>query len=90
MSKPLTEEQLTALRAVPVSKELPNRLRVAMALADVKQVELAESIGMSQASVSDIRNGKYNDLKHATVQRFAEFFGCYIEDIFPAREVIAS
>lgn len=90
MAKPLTEEQLTALRAVPVTKDFPNRLRVAMALADVKQVELAEGVGMSQASVSDIRNGKYNDLKHTTVQRFADYFGCYIEDIFPAREAVAS
>lgn len=88
--KPLTDEQLTALRAVPVTKEFPNRLPVAMALAKVNQVQLAESVRMSQASVSDIRNGKYNDLKHTTVQRFADFFGCYIEDLFPAREQVAS
>lgn len=88
--KPLTADQITALRAVPLSTELPNRLRIAMALANVTQVEVAEGTALTQATVSDIRNGKYGDLKHSTVQRIAEFFGVFIEDIFPSREVVAS
>lgn len=88
--KPLTPEQLTALRAVPVTADLPNRIRIAMALADVTQVEVAEGVELTQATVSDIRNGKYNDLKHSTVQRLASFFGCAIEDLFPARQAVAS
>ena len=88
--KQLTPEQLTALRAVPISKQVPNRVHVAMALAGVNGAELAAGIGLSASSVSDIRNGKYESLKHPTVQRFADFFGCYIEDLFPLNEAIAS
>jgi transcriptional regulator with XRE-family HTH domain len=83
--KRITGDKLTALRAVPVTAEIPNRLRVACALAEVSQTDVAEGTGLSVPTISDIYNGKYNDLKHSTVELIAGFFGVLIEDIFPVR-----
>ncbi len=82
--KGLTAEQVKVLRSVPVSAQKPNRLKFAMALLSVRVGELARETGLTLATVSDIRNFKYADLKHSTVQRIAEFFGVLIEDIFPS------
>lgn len=57
-----------------------------MALRGWTQTELAQESELTQATISDISNGKYGDLKHSTVQRLAACFGCLIEDLFPSRE----
>lgn len=82
--RPLTAEQVKVLRSVPVTPQKPNRLKFAMALVTVRVGEVAKATGLTLATVSDIRNFKYADLKHSTVQRIAEFFGVFIEDIFPS------
>lgn len=79
----LTAEELRALRAVPVTAALPNRLRIAMAMLDLTQTDVATHTDLTQATISDIYNAKYIDLKHSTVQRLAALFGCAIEDLFP-------
>lgn len=79
----LNAEELKALRAVPVTRALPNRLRVAMAMLDLVQSDVAAGTDLTQATISDIYNGRYVDLKHSTVQRLSVFFGCAIEDLFP-------
>lgn len=87
----LTTDQLKALRAVPVSETMPNRLKIAMTMTDATQIDVASSTNLTQATISDIVNGNYRDLKHSTVHRIAEFFGCAIEDIFPStRAAVAS
>jgi DNA-binding XRE family transcriptional regulator len=88
--KRLTEEQIKALRAVPVTASMRNRLRIAMALTDSTQNDVAEGTSLTQATISDIYNGKYADLKHSTVQAIASHFGVLIEDIFPTRLEVAS
>lgn len=88
--KRLTDEQTKALRAVPVTPTMPNRLRIAMALTDSTQNEVAVGTSLAQPTISDIYNGKYVDLKHSTVQVVAAYFGVSIEDIFPARVEVAS
>lgn len=84
MVRHLTDEQLEALRAVPVTTAVPNRLRVAMAMLAVTQVDVAAGTNLTQPTISDICKGNYTDLKHSTVQCLAAFFGCAIEDLFPA------
>lgn len=79
----LTADELRALRAVPVTAALPNRLRIAMAMLDLTQSDVAARTELTQATISDIYNAKYSDLKHSTVQRLAGLFGCAIEDLFP-------
>lgn len=84
----LNAEELKALRAVPVTAALPNRLRVAMAMLDMVQADVAAGTQLTQATISDIYNARYTDLKHSTVQRLAAFFDCSIEDLFPPVEEV--
>lgn len=62
---------------------MPNRLRIVMAMLDLTQIEVASGSDLTQATISDIYNARYTDLKHSTVQRLAVLFGCAIEDLFP-------
>jgi len=61
-----------------------------MELAAVTQVQIAERIGLTQSYISKVKNGDYTDLPGETMRAFAEYFGCAIEDLFPAREAVAS
>lgn len=89
MQKTLTPEQVAALKAVPLG-EMPNRLRIALALSKAKQAEVAEFTGIATANLSNIVNGKYSALTIETGRKLADYFGCAIEDLFPAREAVAS
>jgi len=77
----LSTKQLSALRR---AEGAPNRLRAAMALGEVTQVEVAAAIGVTQPHVSEIVNGNYSRLPLQTAQKLAEFFGCSIDDLFPS------
>ena len=79
----LTSEQLALLRAARLRGA--NKLGVAMALADVTQVELARGVGVKQPMVSDVVRGLYRDLPLERARAYAAFFGCAIEDLFPPR-----
>jgi DNA-binding XRE family transcriptional regulator len=85
MSKPLTAEQLAALRSVPVTDDTKNRLRVAIAIVNVRQVDLVEETGLSQKTVTNIVNGLVPNIPLPTARLFADYFGCAIEDLFPAQ-----
>lgn len=67
-----------------------NRLAAAMQLAGVTQVQVAAGTGYTQSFVSKVQNGQYSDLPGETMRTFATFFGCSIEDMFPAPEAVAS
>jgi DNA-binding Xre family transcriptional regulator len=82
---PLTPEQLEALRAVPLGA-MPNKLRIARALAKVKQVDIAESTGIATPNLSRLFTGDYQTLTIDTAQKLADYFGCQIEDLFPSRK----
>jgi DNA-binding XRE family transcriptional regulator len=84
MPVPLTDTQIDKLRAEPLVGR--NKVRAAMDLAEVTQVQVAEGTGHTQPYISSIINGKYTDqLPLETGRRLAGFFGCAIEDLFPAR-----
>lgn len=85
----LTPEKIEALRAVPLLG-MPNRLRVALALAKVKQADVARATGIVAPNLSDIVNGKYKNVTVDTASKLAEYFGVAIEDLFPQREAVAS
>lgn len=68
---------------------MPNRLRVALAMVQARQSDVADETGIFASSLSDIVNGKYGDLNVETARKLAEFFGCSIEDLFPSREAVA-
>ena len=85
----LTPEQLDALRAVPLST-MPNKLRIALALTQQKQVDVALATAIQAPNLSNLVTGGYKTLTVETARKLADHFGCAIEDLFPAREAVAS
>lgn len=85
---PLSHKQLTKLRATTGG----NRIAVARQLSQLTQVQLAAALGISQSSLSDLERSRYRALTVETAQKFSTYFGCSIEDLFPAtpREAVAS
>jgi transcriptional regulator with XRE-family HTH domain len=85
----LTSSQLKTLRGARVD-DAGNRIDAATKLAGVTQAELSRALGMSQQYVNDVARGRYQTITVAQALRFSEYFGCNIEDLFPAREERAS
>ena|SRR6185436_1150036 len=67
-----------------------NRLPKAMELAKLTQVQLAEQTGLTQSYISRLKNGQYSDIPGSTMRLLADVFGVTIEELFPAREAVAS
>jgi len=84
MPKQLTPEQIEALRSVPLGA-MPNRLQVALGMVKARQADIVAETGMSAPNVSDFVNGKYGDMNLETARKFADYFGCAIDDLFPSR-----
>lgn len=61
-----------------------NRLAKAIELATVTQQALAEATGLTQAYVSNVARQQYETITVTNAYKFARFFGCAIEDLFPA------
>ena len=75
----LTEQQLAVLRSEPGS----NRVAKAMALSGVTQVTIAKALGLPQPYVSDVARRRYRTITVENARKFARYFGCSIEDLFP-------
>jgi predicted XRE-type DNA-binding protein len=82
----LSKKQLTQLRASRL--EGANKLKQAIAIAGVTQVQVAEGIGSTQPHVSEIANGNYSRLPFDTVVSLAQYFGCASEDLFPSKVAV--
>ncbi len=54
-----------------------------MALTGVTQVNLAKALGLTQPYVSDVARGRYRTITVENARKFASYFGCRIEDLFP-------
>lgn len=78
----LTEDQLRTLRSEPGA----NRVAKAIALAGVTQMTVAKSVGLPQPYVSDVARQRYRTITVENARKFARYFGCRIEDLFPARD----
>lgn len=84
----LTPEQIEQLRrSAPTGK---NRLDEAMRMAGLTQEALADVLGITQPYVSRLERGAYQDIPLEMCRRIADVFGCAIEDLFPARQEVAS
>jgi DNA-binding XRE family transcriptional regulator len=81
----LTPEQLKKLRRSPGQ----NRIKVARELMGLTQIELAPKVGVSQSALSDLERRRYSGTSVDTARRFAEIFGCLIEDLFPPKSEVA-
>lgn len=84
----LTRKQLAALKAAKLTG--PNKLKKAIELAETTQEQVAAALGLSQPHISEIANGNYSRLPMETTRALADHFGCSIEDLFPAKQAVAS
>ena len=75
----LSKEQLAVLRSEPGA----NRVAKAMSLAGVTQTVLAKALGLTQPYVSDVARGRYRTITVENARKFAQYFGCSIDDLFP-------
>lgn len=81
----LTPYQLSRLRKT----EPDHRLRTARELVQLTQVEVAAAIGITQSALSALENKRWGATSTDTAHKFAKFFGCAIEDLFPAKQEVA-
>lgn len=75
----LTKQQLAVLRSEPGT----NRVAKAMSLVGITQTALAGALSLSQPYVSDVVRRRYRTITVETAWKFAKYFGCSIEDLFP-------
>lgn len=59
-------------------------------MSGLTQSQVADATGINESNLSQIVNGRYSNVKVETARRLADYFGCHIEDLFPAREAQAS
>lgn len=84
----LETRHLKRLRAAPLPKT-GNKVALAIALSEKRQGQVATELEMTQSHLSDICRGRFEDPQLSTARRLATYFGCAIEDLFPAREAVA-
>lgn len=84
----LSTWHLRKLRKTP-TPATGNRLRLAMELAGLTQLQLAAEIGLGQPYISAVARGQFETITVENAHIFARFFGCAIEDLFPAKHVVA-
>ena len=78
----LRKKHLAILRADSQSAG-PNRVGLAISLAGVTQGAVARAVGLPQPYISDVVRGRYQTITLRNARKFAEYFGCAIEDLFP-------
>jgi len=84
MRRPLTPEELNALRAVPLGA-MPNKVRIAIAMTGVQQIVIVETTSLLASQVSNAVNGR-GTTSVETAREISRFFGCAIEDLWPAAD----
>lgn len=78
-----TTAQIRALRQAAAPSG--NRLALALELARLTQAELADAVSLTQPYVSDVARGRHATITVENAHKFASYFGCAIEDLFPSR-----
>lgn len=79
----MTHKQLKELRAAPVP-ESGNRITIACELTGRTQMDCSRQTGLTPQYVSDMARGRFRNISIDNARKFATFFGCHIEDLFPA------
>ena len=82
----MTSKQLKELRSSPVP-DSGNRITIACELIEKTQMDCSRATGLTPQYVSDMARGRFRNISIDNARKFAGFFGCYIEDLFPANEL---
>jgi len=85
----MTPKQLADLRNRSARKT-GNRLAAAFEIVDRSQADCVRATRFTAQYVSDMVRGRFQNISLDNARTFAEYFGCQIEDLFPAREAVAS
>ena len=83
----LSRAKLRELRQAPLDG--PNKLKLAIALAETTQIEVAKAVGVAQSQVSEDAAGKFSELSLQKARDYAHFFGCELDDLFPDERAVA-
>lgn len=67
-----------------------NRVADAIEISGVTSTAVAAATSFTLQYVSDVARGRWDTITVDNARKFAEFFGCAIEDLFPARQAVAS
>ena len=78
----LSPKQLRRLRSWPLGG-YNNRVAAAIELTKTVQKAMADATGLSAQYISDVANGRYQTISVERAHKFADYFGCLIEDLFP-------
>jgi transcriptional regulator with XRE-family HTH domain len=80
----MTPKQLRDLR----SAEAPsgNKLAAAFAIVERSQMDCSRATGLTPQYITDVKGGRFQNISVDNARKFAEFFGCAIEDLFPAQD----
>lgn len=81
---PLTKAQLRRLRASGAAHG--NRIEAARRELRLTQLDMEAQSGIKQNYISAVERGNYRTVTVDSARKFADFFGCAIEDLFPAEE----
>lgn len=85
----LTRTQLQRLRRTVTPQ--PNKIKLAMQLAEITQVQVSREIGISQSQVSEDASGKFSEMSLDKSRAYARLFGCTVDDLFPStREAMSA
>lgn len=85
----MTHKQLNELRSRPVPNT-GNRIQDACDITGLTQMECSRATGLTAQYVSDVARGRFQNLGIDNARKFATFFGCHIEDLFPSREAMTA
>lgn len=85
----MTAKQIKALRARRVPPT-GNRIPAACDISGLSQMDCARATGLTPQYINNVVRGRIQSVTVPTAHKFAEFFGCQIEDLFPSREAVAS
>lgn len=84
----LNKQQLRRLRRGKVGPSR-NRVSVAIELSGETMTAIANAVGLTLPYVCDVARGRWETITVDNARKFADHFGCAIEDLFPAREAVA-
>src|SRR5688572_24773428 len=83
----LNEESLAELRSAGIS-ERGNRLDIAIRLSRLPQGHIAKSLHVAPTLISNLKWGRRKRLPLELANRFAEYFGCDVGELFPPENVV--
>ena len=80
----MTPKQRERLARTPLG-QAKNRLRAALEITEQRQVDVCRATGIPAPNLSEIVNGRYEDLNLKTCQRLAQHFDVTVDVLFPSR-----